>query len=66
MTNFLIKFFPIDDNIRVLIGGGDGTVLEVVEELHTNNIEIEKCIFAHIPLGTGNDLSNSMGFNSKF
>lgn len=50
--------------MKVLIAGGDGTVLQVVEELHKKNVHIEKCIFGHVPLGTGNDLANSMGFGS--
>jgi hypothetical protein len=49
----------------VLIGGGDGTVLSVIENLNKKGIDERKCIFGHIPLGTGNDLSNTLGFGSK-
>ncbi len=51
--------------IRILIGGGDGTVLSIIEDLYNNNIDLTKCLFGHLPLGTGNDLSNSLGFGSK-
>ena len=55
-----------DENIKVrtLIAGGDGTVLSMIEGFQKDNIDINYCIFGHIPLGTGNDLSNSLGFNS--
>jgi hypothetical protein len=39
--------------------------LQIVEELHNRGINIRNCIFGHVPLGTGNDLSNSMGFGRK-
>ena len=51
--------------LKILIAGGDGSVLSIVEDLHKDKIEIGKCIFGAMPLGTGNDLSNSMGFNAK-
>jgi len=60
-----LKINKIDESVKILIAGGDGTVLQVVEELYEKNIPIERCIFGHIPLGTGNDLSNSMGFGSQ-
>ena len=49
--------------IRVLIGGGDGTVLSMVESFIKNGTDINYCIFGHVPLGTGNDLSNTLGFS---
>ena len=55
-----------DENskVRTLIAGGDGTVLTMIEGFQKDGIDINYCIFGHIPLGTGNDLSNSLGFNS--
>jgi hypothetical protein len=50
----------------VLIGGGDGTVLSVIENLNKNGIDEKLCIFGHIPLGTGNDLANTLGFGCNF
>ena len=49
----------------VLIAGGDGSVLQVVQDLQNRGINIANCIFGHVPLGTGNDLANSMGFDCK-
>ena len=58
-----IEDFPNND-IKILIGGGDGSVLSIIENLFKEKINLEKCIFGAIPLGTGNDLSNAMGFDS--
>ena len=49
--------------IRTLIGGGDGTVLSMVESFIKNGTDINYCIFGHVPLGTGNDLANTLGFS---
>ena len=49
--------------IRTLIAGGDGTVLSMVDSFVKNGSDIDYCIFGHVPLGTGNDLSNSLGFS---
>ena len=53
------------NKIRILIGGGDGTVLSVVEDLNEEKINLERCVFGAVPLGTGNDLSNAMGFGNR-
>ena len=65
--NFIKKYisdFPSNE-MRILIGGGDGSVLSIIEDLFKENINLEKCIFGAMPLGTGNDLSNAMGFDSS-
>ena len=46
-----------------MIAGGDGTVLSMIESFAKFGSDINYCIFGHIPLGTGNDLSNSLGFS---
>ena len=51
--------------IKILIAGGDGTVLGIVEELNKEGIPLPKCIFGAMPFGTGNDLSNSLGFGNE-
>jgi diacylglycerol kinase (ATP) len=64
--NFIKEYFDNfpNNNLKILLGGGDGTVLRIVEDLFKKNINLHKCIFGNIPMGTGNDLSNSMGFGS--
>lgn len=54
-----------NNSLKILIGGGDGTVLRLVEELNEQKVNLTRCVFGHIPLGTGNDLSNAMGFGNK-
>ena len=53
------------NKIKILAAGGDGTTLWMVENLKKQGIPLERCIFGHIPLGTGNDLSNSLGFGGE-
>ena len=57
------------DNIFV-VAGGDGTVslaLELVDESGVNNDELQPLVHtAVIPMGTGNDLSRSIGFGPGF
>ena len=49
--------------VRTLIAGGDGTILSMIDSFVKYGTDIEFCVFGHIPLGTGNDLSNSLGFS---
>ena len=55
--------FP-NNKLKILIGGGDGSVLSTIEDLFKEKINLEKCVFGAMPLGTGNDLSNAMGFDA--
>ena len=52
-------------NIRVIIGGGDGTVLWVVGEMIKSNVDFEKCPIGILPFGTGNDFSRCLGWGGK-
>ena len=54
-----------NNNIQkiTLIGGGEWTVLSIVESFIKNGTDINYCIFGHVPLGTGNDLANTLGFS---
>ena len=54
-----------NNKIKILIGGGDGTVLSIVEDLNEDKVNLERCIFGAVPLGTGNDLSNALGFGGS-
>lgn len=49
--------------VKTLIAGGDGSVLSMIESFAKFGIDINFCTFGHIPLGTANDLANSLGFN---
>jgi diacylglycerol kinase (ATP) len=62
-----LKIFKDIKNLRIVVGGGDGTVCSVlnylksgvVEEWKDNNPPV-----AVFPLGTGNDLSRALGWGS--
>ncbi len=45
-----------------VVCGGDGTVMWVVTELASFNIDPMKVPLAIIPLGTGNDFSQNIGW----
>ena len=49
-------------NVKVIICGGDGTVMWVISELNKYNIDTELTPIAIIPLGTGNDFSQYLGW----
>lgn len=50
------------ENVNVIICGGDGTILWVVNEVIKVGIDPEKVCFGVIPIGTGNDFSRSLGW----
>ncbi len=54
-----------DENIyrcRVIVGGGDGTVMWVVEEMEKVGINFAKVSVGVIPFGTGNDFARVLGW----
>ena len=65
--NFIKKYLSDlpKNKIRILIAGGDGTVLGVVEDLNKEGIPLNRCTFGAMPFGTGNDLSHSLGFGNE-
>ena len=64
---FIKKYMSYSPNnqIKILIGGGDGSTARFLEELIKEEINLSKCIFGTIPIGTGNDLCNSLGFGGE-
>eukprot|EP00931_Biecheleriopsis_adriatica_P095707 TRINITY_DN6931_c0_g1_i2.p1 TRINITY_DN6931_c0_g1~~TRINITY_DN6931_c0_g1_i2.p1 ORF type:complete len:509 (-),score=95.62 TRINITY_DN6931_c0_g1_i2:185-1711(-) len=51
-----------DRDIRVMVAGGDGTVMWALSEMHATGIDFERVVVGHIPFGTGNDFSRSTGW----
>jgi diacylglycerol kinase family enzyme/ribosomal protein S16 len=51
--------------IRVIIGGGDGSILSMIEKLHKSEIDLNRCIFGVLPLGRSNDLSRALGWGDS-
>ena len=57
-----VKRYQDEYDMRVIICGGDGSVLWVVQEVIDAGADLEKIIFGIIPIGTGNDFSRSLGW----
>lgn len=51
--------------VKVIVCGGDGTVLWVVEEIVKAKIDLENIIIGIIPIGTGNDFSRATGWGGE-
>lgn len=51
--------------IRVIVGGGDGTVMWVIEEMIKYSIDVSKCPIGIVPFGTGNDFSRVLGWGGS-
>ncbi|KPA86681.1 diacylglycerol kinase-like protein [Leptomonas pyrrhocoris] len=66
----LERFLRNESPKFVVVAGGDGTisfVMDVVKKLHsTRLLADDRGIIAPFPLGTGNDLSFTLGFGSGF
>jgi diacylglycerol kinase (ATP) len=48
--------------VRVIAGGGDGTVSTVINLMNEWKVDFSRCPIGCIPLGTGNDFSRSLGW----
>lgn len=49
-------------NLRVVVGGGDGSIMWAVQEMIAAQIDFQKCVIGTIPFGTGNDFSRVHGW----
>ena len=63
LVKSIIKFL---DSLRIIIGGGDGSIMSFIECLGADVICSNKCYFGVVPLGTGNDLARSLNFGGKY
>lgn len=50
---------------RIIVCGGDGSVMWVVEEMINYKINPDKCPIGILPFGTGNDFSRVLGWGGK-
>jgi diacylglycerol kinase (ATP) len=48
-------------NMRIIVCGGDGTVMFVVTELINAGCTFENLAIGIMPFGTGNDFSRALG-----
>jgi len=49
-------------NIRIIVGGGDGSIMWMVQEMIKERVGFEQCAIGTIPFGTGNDFSRTLGW----
>jgi len=63
----LLKSLQHDDSLelRVIVGGGDGTVMWLIEEMAAIGLNFKKCPVGCIPFGTGNDLARCLGWGGE-
>lgn len=48
--------------VRVIVGGGDGSIMWAVQEMIAAHVNFEKLVIGTIPFGTGNDFSRVTGW----
>ncbi|CAD8102521.1 unnamed protein product [Paramecium sonneborni] len=52
------------NDIHIVIGGGDGSIMWIVGLLLQHQIDLNRCIIIPLPLGTGNDFANTLGWGT--
>ncbi|CAD8093325.1 unnamed protein product [Paramecium primaurelia] len=50
--------------IPIIIAGGDGSMMWVIEQMISQNIDINQIVIIPLPCGTGNDFSNALGWDT--
>lgn len=60
----ILKIQSRSEIIRVIVAGGDGSILLVIENFIKNEIKLENCLFGILPFGTGNHLSWNFGWGN--
>ena len=48
--------------VRIIVAGGDGTVMWAISEAQAHGVNIDKVAFGVVPYGTGNDFARSLGW----
>lgn len=51
--------------MRIIICGGDGTISWVLNELVKYELNITRCAFGVVPIGTGNDFCRTIGWPAE-
>lgn len=57
-----IKMSKYGKKVIVVLCGGDGSFMSIVEELKSYEIDIDKIIFTQLPFGTANDVPAVFGW----
>ena len=59
------KYITESNPVRVLVAGGDGTVMWTIQESIAHEIDTSRIAFGVIPYGTGNDFARSLGWGGS-
>ena len=51
-----------NDSLRVIVAGGDGSLIWVIETFISEEINTDRILFGILPFGSGNDLSAMLGW----
>ncbi|CDR97104.1 diacylglycerol kinase, putative [Babesia bigemina] len=62
LRDFMASKSP-EDNVKVVICGGDGSVVWLIGEMDAHSIDYSTITFAIVPYGTGNDLARAVNWN---
>ena len=50
---------------RIIIGGGDGSAMSILDKFLKRKIDFTRCAFGILPLGNSNNFSQTLGFKGK-
>jgi len=64
-SNKVIKISKYGQKVIIVICGGDGSFMNIVQEFKEDAIDIDKLVFTQFPFGTANDIPNSFGWGRK-
>ncbi|GFE53100.1 diacylglycerol kinase [Babesia ovis] len=53
-----------DDHFKVVICGGDGSVMWIIAEMDAHGIDCNEVVFSIVPYGTGNDFARAVNWNN--
>ena len=53
------------NDVRIIICGGDGTIIWGIEECFKAGLNFDQLQFGCLPIGTGNDFSRTIGWGSN-
>jgi diacylglycerol kinase family enzyme len=65
MTISLFTCQSMVNKVIVVICGGDGTFMNIVQEFKQEDIDVDKITWTQFPFGTANDVANAFGWGRR-
>jgi len=62
---FLESLVEHHKEVRVIVAGGDGSLIWAIEEISKASLDLSQIKFGTMPFGTGNDLAAMLGWGRK-